>query len=235
MTWTDKGPKEILPSQFSAHATVQELGGGTFTATPNGLIIFSDDITKNVYSLDSKTGKSELILESEQGVRYGDFAVHPIQSEWLVAVKEDHREATPFTQAYGVHNTMVAVNCDTRAQHTIAAGDDFYGYPSFSHDGRRICWVQWSHPDMPWTGTTLFIGDWENGVIQNISRVAGEKKHESVTQPRWAPDGSLYFVSDKTGYWQLYAYSVATRSAKQVLINGLEQSEFGKADWRVGR
>ncbi|KAH8678267.1 dipeptidyl aminopeptidase [Xylariales sp. PMI_506] len=233
MEYNGSSAKEILPVQYSAHASVHELGGGSFAVSPNGKIIFSDENTQNVYELDPVSGEVVLILKSEQGLRYGGYCVHPLDENLVLAAKEDHREATPLTQAYGVHNTLVVIDRDQSTEQTVAVGDDFYAYPSFSPDGNRVSWIQWSHPDMPWTGTVLYVGDWVSGSIQNPTRITGESQKESVAQPRWSPDGDLLFASDKSGFWQLYLYSINSKSFKPISITELERSEFAIADWRL--
>ncbi len=235
MEYTGGNVREILPAKYSAHASVQELGGGSFGITPSSKIIFSDDSTKNVYRIDTSSGDTTLALTAEPGTRYADFSAHPLHHDLVLAIKEDHREATEYTQAQDVHNTLVCIDCRSQTEQTVAAGDDFYAYPRFSPDGTRVCWLQWSHPDMPWTGTVLYVADWHDGALLNITRVAGQSQKESVSQPKWAPDGTLYFVSDKSGYWQLYSYSVEAKRADLVPIKGLEASEFAIADWLLGR
>ena len=57
---------------------------------------------------------------------------------------------------------------------------------------------------MPWDGTELWVADVDaNGALTNPTRVAGGDA-ESIYQPGWSPDGALYYVSDRTGWWQLY-------------------------------
>lgn len=135
--------------------------------------------------------------------------------------------------AYGVHDTLVALDADSGKEYTLASGDDFYTYARFNHDGTQLAWIQWSHPDMPWTGSTLWIADWDDGSIQNVTQIAGEKLKESISQPRWAADGTLFFVSDKSGYWQLWTYDPKTKESASLSIPGLEKAEFAIADWEL--
>lgn len=226
---------EILPKRFSAHAMVNELGGGSFAVDSKGRIIFVDEETHSVHELCSDTQNTTLVLEAEAGARYADFAPHPHQYEWIVAAKEDHKHATPETQAFGVKNSLVAIHRFSAKEHTIVDGDDFFSYPRFSNDGTRLCWVQWSHPDMPWTGTVLYVAEWLNGKISNIRRVAGQSRNESVSQPRWTSDNRILFANDKTGFWQLYCYSPEGSSAEALVFDGLHQSDFAIADWKLCR
>ncbi|MBN2204796.1 MAG: S9 family peptidase [Thermoleophilia bacterium] len=57
---------------------------------------------------------------------------------------------------------------------------------------------------MPWDGTELWVAMLDaNGRQTAAVRVAGGEE-ESVVQPLWAPDGGLVFVSDRSGWWNLY-------------------------------
>ena len=227
--------REVLPKALSARSMVQELGGGSFELDQNGMIVFSDKLDRNVYRLDPTSGEAAVILRSAPDTCYADFACHPVQDHWIMAIKEDSHEATPETQADSVHNSLIAIDTRKGAEHEIAAGDDFYAYPRFSPDGTRICWVQWSHPDMPWTGTRLYVADWQDGKIGNPRKIAGEKLNESISQPRWSPDGTLYFASDHSGYWQLCSYEEKSKTVRALCFEGLMKSELAIADWLLAR
>jgi hypothetical protein len=235
MSYDGSDTREILPRTYSAHGSVQEMGGASFTLTPAGHIVFTDNYSKNVYELDPVNSDVSLVLSAEDGVRYADYAVHPTQENVIIAIREDHRNATPETQAYGVVNTMVVIDASTRTEICIASGDDFYAYPRFSPDGKKVSWLQWSHPDMPWTGTTLWISDWVNGGLSSPQKLAGEACKVSISQPKWGPDGTLFFASDKSGYWQLHTYSAETGAINHLKFPGLDVVEFAVADWRMGR
>ncbi|KAK6220597.1 hypothetical protein LQW54_002042 [Pestalotiopsis sp. IQ-011] len=234
MSFDGSDTREVLPKTYSAHATVQELGGASFTITSAGHIVFSDNITQNVYKLDPTNSDVSLVLEAQDGIRYADLAVHPSQDDVIVAIREDHRNATPETQSYGVVNTMVVILTSIKAEFCIATGDDFYAYPRFSPDGQRVAWLQWSHPDMPWTGTTLWVADWRNNRLNDSRKIAGQSCQVSISQPKWGSNGTLFFASDKSGYWQLQTYSIDTGAIVQLRFPGLDDVEFAIADWRMG-
>ena len=95
----------------------------------------------------------------------------------------------------------------------LASGYDFYSTPRPSADGSRLAWISWRHPNMPWDGTELWVADVDgDGGFQNARQVAGGAE-ESVEQPEWAPDGSLVFISDRTGWWNLYRQDVRAGSS----------------------
>jgi dipeptidyl aminopeptidase/acylaminoacyl peptidase len=214
---------------------VQELGGGSIAMRPDGLITFAEEKSCSIYLLDPASSKTTLVLEAAEGVRYADFCYHPTDLHWMLAIKEDHREATPETQAYMVHNSLVAINVNTGEEATIAEGDDFFSHPKFDPSGRRVSWIQWSHPDMPWTGTVLHLADWVEGRLSNVRKVAGKAREESIAQPKWGLDGALYFASDRTGFWQLYSFNLNDSEPRPLGLKILENAEFATAEWELGR
>ena len=52
---------------------------------------------------------------------------------------------------------------------------------------------------------------------------------ESIVQPRWSPDGTLYFVSDRTGWWNLYRLVGDRVEAVCPMA-----AEFGRPMWQLG-
>ncbi|KAJ5149843.1 hypothetical protein N7448_001421 [Penicillium atrosanguineum] len=226
--------KDVLPKELSAHATVQELGGGSISMRPDGQILLSDDDSCNIYLLDPESSQVKLILEAPKGIRYAEFNTHPKKSDWMIAIKEDHREATPETQATHVHNTLVAIDIRSGKETTIAEGDDFYSHPKFDPSGKYVSWIQWSHPDMPWTGTVLHVAEWASGSLQNNTSIAGKAMVESIAQPKWGLDGLLYFASDRTGFWQLYSYDPKNANTRSLSLKGLEKADFAIAEWELG-
>ncbi len=102
----------------------------------------------------------------------------------------------------------------------LVEGEDFYMQPTWHPDGRRIAWIAWNHPQMPWDGTWVRIGELElDGGIPRLARVetvAGDE-NTSIFQPAFSPDGRyLAYVSDETGWWQVYLYDLETGKRRQV-------------------
>ena len=55
------------------------------------------------------------------------------------------------------------------------------------------------------------------GAIRNDRR----RRDESIFQPEWSPDGArLVFVSDRTGWWNLYRFDLATRAMRAAGADG---------------
>jgi hypothetical protein len=164
--------------------TIHEYGGGSITMHPNGNLIFTNHPTNGVYLLAPKSGNVQTIVEPEPHVRFGDFNVHPTTDGWILAIQEVHSE-DPVT------NRIVAIEASTGKVSSVAEGADFYQYPQFSPNGKKICWIQWNHPGMPWTGSVLHVAEWEPRQLLKGNVISGEAGVESICQPRGSPDGTL--------------------------------------------
>ena len=82
---------------------------------------------------------------------------------------------------------------------------------------------------MPWDGTELWVADVkEDGTLQNADRVTGSAT-ESIFQPKWSPDGILYFVAEDTGWWNLYRWQDGKAEALH-----LTEAEFAEPQWVFG-
>ena len=125
----------------------------------------------------------------------------------------------------GTLDEIVLVDLATRSEATILAGHDFFGAPVLSPDGRRVAVVAWDHPDMPWDSTVLIEVDRFHGT----NRVVLGGPGESVTQPHYGPDGTLYAVTDRTGWWNLHR-----RDGDAWTNIAPSEAEFAPPPWLAG-
>ena len=90
-----------------------------------------------------------------------------------------------------------------------------------------VAWLEWNHPNMPWDGTELWVAELDDsGALRDARRVAGGVA-ESIFQPEWGAGGTLYFASDRTGFWNLYAMENGRTEALCPM-----DAEFGTAAWQ---
>jgi dipeptidyl aminopeptidase/acylaminoacyl peptidase len=233
------GVRDILPQGYSARSSVHEYGGGAYCIASTGHVIFTNSSNREngVYSLDSDSSKVERILNTPFR-SYGDFDAHPSE-EWILAIEEVHHEG--HDPPSKVINRLVAFSSQKASDPVVVAtGADFFTSPRFSPNGRQICWLQWNHPDMPWTDTRLFLADWKSiserpgFEISNIQMIAGgmvDGQTVAVTEPRWAPDGVLYYLQDSPYYRQIYRRSSSGQSGLKLELEGLERVDFGECPW----
>ncbi|MCG6918807.1 MAG: S9 family peptidase [Deltaproteobacteria bacterium] len=210
--------EDLTPLPFDVRTRVHEYGGGAF-AVSNGIIYFSNFADQALYQ---QKGKLEpRALNSPEARRYGDIIVDKIRNR-LICVREDHS-----TGAKEPVNTIVVLDMtNNQEEQILIAGNDFYSSPRISPDGSSLAWLTWNHPNLPWDGTELWVGEIRSdGSIAESSKVAGGI-NESIFQPEWSPDGVLYFVSDRNEWWNLYRYGHG-----QIEPVCPKDYEFGRPQW----
>ncbi|VTU28234.1 esterase [Variovorax sp. PBS-H4] len=217
-------PSDFVPAPFSARTRVHEYGGGAALVS-RGTAYFSNFADQRLYRLGGDGVPVALTPPTEgAALRYGDGLIDTRRRLWIGA-REDHR-------ASGAEaiNDIVAVSLDGGdAGRVILHGRDFYAAPRLSPDGTRLAWLAWDHPDMPWTAAELWLGEFDGTTVSNATRIAGGAG-ESVFQPEWSPDGLLHYVSDRSGWWNLYR-----RHADGSHTNVCPMAaEFGRAQWSLG-
>lgn len=211
---------EVTPKEFDVRTTVHEYGGGDYLVH-KGTVYFSNFKDQRIYRTEGAGSSPEPITPDGVDVRFADGIVDP-QRNRLILVREDHTVQAP--QAV---NTIVSIGLEQgEAGQVLVFGNDFYSTPRLSPHNSRLAWLTWNHPNMPWDGTELWVGDLDaDGTITSRQRVAGGIE-ESIFQPEWSPDGTLYFVSDRTGWWNLYRW--ADPKIEPVYS---KSAEFGEPQW----
>jgi dipeptidyl aminopeptidase/acylaminoacyl peptidase len=212
-------PGDVIPAGLSVRTQVHEYGGRCF-AVHDRTVVFSNWEDQRLWMID---GGEPMPLTPEpqapRGSRYADPVISP-DGQHVICVRETHANGT-------VVNDLVSVSlAPDAAISVLAAGHDFYGSPRISPDGTRLCWVTWDLPEMPWDSTELWVADVAPGLTLGPPRRVAGGPGESVTQPRWSPAGVLHFVSDRSGWWNLY-----TESGQALCPL---DSEFAAPDWVFG-
>lgn len=211
---------ELTPPGFSVRSRVHEYGGGAYTVEA-GTVYFSNCADQRLYRQGPDGVPQPLTPAGSR--RYADLVVDRWRHR-LYAVREEH---APGREAV---NTLVRIDLSGEDAGTIVvAGNDFYAAPRLSPDGSRLAWLTWCHPNMPWDGCELWVGGLDaGGAVVGAERVAGGPD-ESIFQPEWSPDGELHFVSDRTGWWNLYRLR-----AGEVQPLAPAPAEFGRPQWVFG-
>ena len=191
---------EITPETVNVRTRVHEYGGGAYVVH-RGTVYFSNFADQRLYC--QKAGEEPIALTPPvtpaAGLRYADMVVDASR-ERLIVVVEDHRQSGEAI------NAIATIPLTGGLPHVIVSGNDFYSSPRLSPDGTALAWITWNHPQMPWDGTELWLADiTEDGSLSRPHRLVGNEK-ESVCQPKWSPAGTLHFISDATGWWNLFRW-----------------------------
>ena len=207
------------PAPFNARTRVHEYGGGAY-AILNGSIYFSNYADQRLYS--QKPASSPIAITPVGDLRYADGAIDYRHGR-IICVREDHtvseREAI---------NTLMSIDLEGKlTSKVLVEGNDFYSSPRLSPNESQLAWLTWNHPNMPWDGTELWVSEFnEDGSLGRSELVAGGDG-ESIFQPEWSPDGVLHFVSDRTGWWNIYRWR-----NRHIEALTEREAEFGRPQWR---
>jgi len=214
----------ILYTNFPTH----ELFLATTTMTLN---------KKRLIYPNSETNKSSSSSSSTCSRRFADFEVDTIHKR-VYCICEDHDNAVPTPD--GVVNTLVSISLEDGSLQVIAQGNDFYSTPVLSPDGTMLAYVTWNHPSMPWDCTEIRVqkltpddGSCDGEAILVHGNIdASLEDGMSALQPLWSPDNVLHYLSDVTGWYNLFTWA---RDGSSNAVYKLD-AEFSSASqgWVLG-
>jgi dipeptidyl aminopeptidase/acylaminoacyl peptidase len=213
---------EVVTAPWSARSSVHEYGGGAWW-TRDGVLWFVDWASQRLHRVAPGDEPRPITPEPEvpRGLRYADGSLSPDGST-LLCVREEHHpdgsEATNTVVRLAAHEPSTPV--------VVVEGPDFVADPRWRPDGGAFCWLEWDHPDMPWDATRLVVDEAGTRTI-----VAGGDRRESICQPTWAPDGSLWFSTDRTGFWSLHRWTPAAGVEPMVDLG----KDIGFPQWVFGQ
>lgn len=213
---------DVISAEYNARSRVHEYGGGSYLMTEQGLV-FTNFSDQALYLVNSSNDCIK--LTDSESCRYADM-IYDKSNNRLICIREDH--ANENNEAI---NTIVSISLsEEKDEKVLLEGADFYSNPRLSHDGIQLCWISWQHPNMPWDDTSLFLADINSeGELETLKHIAGGK-NEAICQPLWSPDNILYFVSDRSNWWNLYrVINNANEYAIECILE--KDAEFAVPQW----
>jgi len=182
-------------------------GGGSFTVSGDS-IVYVEKETNQLYLLSSADTQLKKLTSSL--CKTATPRISP-SGKYMVFVHSDGTDDTiSITDIDGIFSPL-----------PLVTGADFYNYPRWHPDGSRLAWVSWDHPFMPWDSSRLSLGELNENpgdlpVLKCETLIAGGKGI-SIVQPEFSPDGRyLSYVSDQSGWWQIYLLDLTTGIHKQL-------------------
>ncbi len=213
---------DVFGPEFAARTLVHEYGGRCYDVR-GSTVYFSNFADQRLYRLEIGEDPVALTPEppSPRSWRYADPVISP-DGTFLVCVRERHEGE--------VLNDLVAIAADGSTEPVVVAeGHDFFSSPTFSPDGRRLAYVAWDRPNMPWDTTVLYEVELGEHADVTSRRTVVANPNESVIQPKYDALGTLIFVSDRTDWWNLYRDTPSGPVALYPL-----EAEFGRPAWLFG-
>jgi dipeptidyl aminopeptidase/acylaminoacyl peptidase len=224
---------DALPEPWHARTRVHEYGGKAWLPVPGvdgPSLVFAHWDDQRLYLLEPAASQPRPLTPepAESGaLRYADLVPAGDGTE-VLCVREAHHDGQVTRHIVAVPLDGSAATDPDRVRE-VAGGSDFVAYPRISPDGRRIAWIAWDHPRMPWDGTELRVADLHDGVAASVRSVLGGPE-ESVLQPEWADKETLYAISDRSGWWNLYRVPVTGDGADGDAADGDGAADGGQAE-----
>jgi len=209
-------PVDLCGPEHSVRSRVHEYGGRAFAAA-GGEVFYLNDADRRIYRVAANNTPQP--ITQADGTNYADFVID-LPRQRLIAVAERPRDGRE------PQNLLVAIQFDGTVS-TLVEGADFYAAPKLSPDGGRLVWIEWRHPNMPWDGTLCREAVLDSAGGIGATRIVAGAEDVSIFQPDYAPDGQLYYVSDQSGYWNLYRDGDPPAQYRA-------EAEFGLPHWQFG-
>jgi dipeptidyl aminopeptidase/acylaminoacyl peptidase len=245
----DTGPVDITPSftptdqhYFDVRTRVYEYGGGAWLVD-GGTVYFSNVANSRLYR--QQPGQRPQALTPAPPVDksnqddpiyfYADGLIDRYRQRWIGVVEDWSKVDRPDRAQPEIRIVSIAVSASGTDQgETLVTGHDFFSSPRLSPDGKKLAWLAWDHPRMPWQGTMLYVGELdEHGKPRGEPALIAGGPKEAVLQPEWSPDGgTIWFISDRSGWWNLYAYDLADNQVRSVAPM---EAEFGQPPWHLAQ
>ena len=209
---------DVLPADRDARTAVHEYGGGAWWVR-DGVVWFTDWADQRLHRL-APGGEPVALTPEPAQPRADRYADGDVRDGVLVCVRERHAPD-------GVHNEVVRLDAAIPGEpEVLVSGSDFVAAPRLSPDGTALAWLRWNHPSMPWDDVELVVRDLATGEETLVAGGPGE----SVSEPTWQAGGALWFVSDRTGWWNLYRWLPDSDIEPVVRV----EAEIGVPGWRLG-
>ncbi|WP_017721873.1 S9 family peptidase [Kamptonema formosum] len=213
---------DVTPVPFNARNRAHEYGGGAFFVAESN-VYFSSFADGRLYR-QPPGGEPQPLTPAGKDWRYADGIADTARGR-LICVREDHTGSS-----HEPVNTLVSADLrGSEGVRVLVAGEDFYSSPRLSPDGSKLAWLSWNHPNLPWDGTELWVAEIKADGCLGDSHLAAGGVSESIFQPEWSPDGVLHFVSDRSGWWNLYRWGAGEAENLCEM-----EAEFGLPQWVFG-
>ena len=221
--------RDLTPAPMNVRSRVYEYGGGAYALSDDAayFVNFPDQC---IYAVSLDGGAPRQVTAGDATERFGGLEWDP-HRRCLIAIRERHGGGGDGASggADATVNDLVRIDTASGTVSVLHEGHDFYAWPCISASGDRVAFVVWDHPNMPWDGTQLVVADIDAAGGLGSDTLAAGGIDESIYQPAWTENGSLVYVSDRSGYWNLHVYD-----ASGVRTAVADDAEYGLPMWSLG-
>ncbi|WP_346836547.1 prolyl oligopeptidase family serine peptidase [Microbulbifer sp. SAOS-129_SWC] len=215
------GRRDVIPAPLSIRSKAHEYGGASYLVSGDTVYFaLADDQRLYRMPLDNPVPEA---ITAEGDYRYADLHLDRRRNRLLCVQEDCSGDGEPRAR-------ILAIDLDSPLGSTpaiLAEGADFYSNPALSPDGKQLSFLRWQHPNMPWDATELCLAQLDDDGQPQHTDVAAGGADESIFQPQWSPEGELFYVSDRSNWWNLY------RRGDDKPVWALE-AEFATPQWVFG-
>jgi dipeptidyl aminopeptidase/acylaminoacyl peptidase len=205
---TEGGPELVVTNHPPPRPTVA-YGGGAFDWTPAGDALVYAAGDGGLWWVSADGGVPRCVAPKQPDGPIAAPAVSPDGASVAFVVDQHH---------------VGVVSLDGSGWPTRISSDaDFCFDPVWSPSGDAIAWHEWDVPDMPWDSGRIVAAAADGSGSPDV--IAGGPGI-SVQQPRYGPDGTLAYLSDETGWLNVWV-------GEKPLVN--EATEHGDPSWGLGQ
>jgi dipeptidyl aminopeptidase/acylaminoacyl peptidase len=224
-------PEDVLPAPWNARSRVHEYGGGAWAVTDDATLVFVEFTDQRLYRLD-EPGGAPVPLTPESAApgadRYAELQLLRGGEVWCV--RERHAADGTITRDIAAVPLDGSASDDPSAIRSVVSGSHFLAGARLSPNGKRLAWIAWEHPQMPWDGTELRVADLGADGTCGPHRTLLGSTTESVLQPEWIDDEQLWALGDISGYWNVYRIGLDGLNAEVV---GPVAADIGGPLWQL--
>ncbi len=212
---------DLIRAPFSASHAVHEMGGRSYLGIGDEnsyKIYFTNQSDQRVYLQIGSDQPKPLTPDTGKEDRYAEF-IEVKNGIWCV------REQVTKDSC---KRQLIEISDEGQIR-VLLEGHQFFAHPRISPDKKKITWVSWDHPLMPWDGTTLFLAEIEDGNLKNKRALAGSSSNP-VLSPEWIDNENILYLDESSGWWN--PWRVNTSGNKEQIVR--EESEWGFPAWQLG-
>lgn len=215
--------RDLLPQGYSARSRVHEYGGGALLVEGE-TIFFVNHADQQIYAIGSDGTPARLTQSAD--TRFADMDRDKVHRRLLAVAEIAAPDSHP-------KNLLAAISLDGARRGEVASlieGADFYACPRISSDGRRLAWLEWNLPAMPWEAAILKCAEIDDDGQPGPSMVVSGGPEGAAFQPGWRDDGSLFFVVETREWSGLHQWS---EGATQPIFT--PEAELLRPLWALGQ
>jgi dipeptidyl aminopeptidase/acylaminoacyl peptidase len=224
-----EGVEDVLPAPWNARTRVHEYGGGAWTVTGDQTLVFAEFADQRLYRLDDVLATPVPLTPEPPTAaawRYAELQIVGEHEVWCVRERHDGDTIVRDIAAVPLDGSAAF---DAERIRSVVSGSHFVANPRVSPDGTKLAWLAWEHPQMPWDGTELRVGTLDSGSCPSWQTLIGSTT-ESVLQPEWRDDTSLWAITDRSGFWNLTEVGLDSSVTEVAPV----EADLGGPLWMLG-